>query len=374
MRQATVGSGGGGAVGELDAATAGRLRICSPDGLVYGGGLLLNRTTALTCAHVVAAALSLDSAAAGRACAPQGRVLVDHSVATGHGEPGTAEVAEGSWFVSPLQGGGETNPALRMDFAVLTLQRPVPPGAPSAVLGSCPAPDGRILRVLGYPKQAAHGIWVSARLIGTGGPCPVWKQLDIDWGSGLTIERGFSGAGVWDPQSGRTVGLIAATFNRRGDARVAWMLPLDAVADQWPALRRQLDVEEDSPEPYDRTLLWPKNRAPVRQLQQPRVSPPPPIPSAPDQLALAKALLAIPQIDDDNGAMLRSLLPPEIRHNVKYQSRPRLHVMEIVRACAQHRGGRAALREAVVLLADETAAAEAALSLLDQLWAMGDGA
>jgi hypothetical protein len=49
-------------------------------------------------------------------------------------------------------------------------------------------------------------------------------------------------------------------------------------------------------------------------------------------------------------------------------------VAEIVRACTQHRDGRAALREAVVLLDPESVAAGAAVHLLDRLWAVGDGA
>ncbi|MFH8466234.1 trypsin-like peptidase domain-containing protein [Streptomyces sp. NPDC017991] len=373
-------------MGELDAATAGRLRVRSPDGVVHGGGLLLTGTTAVTCAHVVTTALVGGPSEALRADVPRGRVLVERPAESGRpGVSETAEVTEGGWFVGPLAGEDRTNPAFRTDFAVLTLSRPFPHGTRTAVPGRCPASDGRTLRVFGYPKQAPHGLWVSARLVGAGGPCPVWRQLDVVADSGVGVEQGFSGAGVWDPRSERMVGLVTAAFSR-GGARVAWMLPLDAAADQWAALYPHFDVGPDvrgvvdgsgvgggryegAGASSDGAGAWTRTVVPV--------SPGPPqpsVPSVPEQFALAKALLAIPQVDEDNGAALRSLLPPAIRHNVKSQSRAHMQVAEIVRACTQHRDGRAALREAVVLLDPGSVAVEAAMSLLDRLWAVGDGA
>ncbi|GHA20213.1 hypothetical protein GCM10010372_20240 [Streptomyces tauricus] len=381
-------------MGELDAATAGRLRVRSPDGVVHGGGLLLTGTTAVTCAHVVAIALmgGRSNAAASPADPPRGHVLVERPAESGRpGVSGTAEVTDGGWFAGPLAGpfAGEdrTDPASRTDLAVLTLSRPLPHGTRTAVPGRCPPSDGRTLRVFGYPKQAPHGIWVSARLVGAGGPCPVWRQLDVVADSGVGVEQGFSGAGVWDPRSERMVGLVTAAFSR-GGARVAWMLPLDVAADQWTALCAHLDVEpgvreavegsrtegwrdEGTGASPDGARAWPRAVGLVAPSPPPL---PPSVPSVSEQFALAKALLAIPQIDEDHGAALRSLLPPAIRHNVKSQSRAHTQVAEIVRACTQHRDGRAALREAVVLLAPESVSVEAALHLLDRVWAVGDGA
>ncbi|MFF3482631.1 trypsin-like peptidase domain-containing protein [Streptomyces sp. NPDC002701] len=374
-------------MGELDAATAGRLRVRSPDGVVHGGGLLLTGTTAVTCAHVVTTALTGGSstAAALPADPPRGHVLVERPAESGRpGVSGTAEVTADGWFtgplIGPLAGEDRTDLACRTDLAVLTLDRPFPHATRTAVPGRCPASDGRTLRVFGYPKQAPHGIWVSARLVGAGGPCPVWRQLDVVADSGVVVEQGFSGAGVWDPRSERMVGLVTAAFSR-GGARVAWMLPLDVAAEQWTALSAYFDVEprvrgavdssraEGTGASPDGARAWPRAVVPV--------SPPPLPPSVPsvsEQFALAKALVAIPQIDEDHGAALRSLLPPAIRHNVKSQSRAFMQVAEIVRACTQHRDGRAALREAVILLAPESVSVEAALHLLDRLWAVGDGA
>ncbi|MCX4237306.1 FxSxx-COOH system tetratricopeptide repeat protein [Streptomyces ortus] len=230
-------------MGELDAATAGRLRVRSPDGVVHGGGLLLTGTTAVTCAHVVTAALRGGPSEAPRAGPPRGHVLVERPAESGRpGVSETAEVSDGGWFVGPLSIEDRVNPAFRTDFAVLTLSRPFPHGTRTAVPGRCPASDGRTLKVFGYPKQAPHGLWVSARLVGAGGPCPVWRQLDVVADSGVGVEQGFSGSGVWDPRSQRMVGLVTAAFSR-GGARIAWMLPLDAAADQWATLYAHFDVE-----------------------------------------------------------------------------------------------------------------------------------
>ncbi|MFJ8938669.1 trypsin-like peptidase domain-containing protein [Streptomyces sp. NPDC102365] len=376
-------------MGELDAATAGRLRVRSPDGVVHGGGLLLTGTTAVTCAHVVTAALRGGPSEAPRAGPPRGHVLVERPAESGRpGASETAEVTDGGWFVGPLSIEDRVNPAFRTDFAVLTLSRPFPHGTRTALPGRCPASDGRTLAVFGYPKQAPHGLWVSARLVGAGGPCPVWRQLDVVADSGVGVEQGFSGSGVWDPRSRRMVGLVTAAFSR-GGARIAWMLPLDAAADQWATLYAHFDAEpggrgavegggtgggmdegrgdEASGAFADGAGAWPPAVPPV-------LLPPPSVPSIHEQFALAKALLAIPQVDEDNGAALRGLLPPAIRHNVRSQSRAHLQVAEIVRACTQHRDGRAALREAIVLLDPESVAAGTAVHLLDRLWAVGDGA
>jgi len=202
---------------------------------------------------------------------------------------------------------------------------------------------------------APHGLWSTARLVGRGGPHPDWVQLE---GLGLTGARvgpGFSGAGVWDPAARRVVGMVTAAYTDQ-QARVAWMLPLEAAAVVWPDLASVMDSPAQSgPPPPDRWADPPSDK---------------------DQFALADALLNVPQVEEDHGAALRGLLPAPIRRAVRTHTRPRLQLFFLVQACAEHRDGRRALVDALRLLDDESQAAKAALGLFEDLWptAPGSGA
>ncbi|MEU6810950.1 trypsin-like peptidase domain-containing protein [Streptomyces sp. NPDC046831] len=316
------------------APALGRVRVLSPHGAVVGAGLLVMPGTVLTCAHVVAWAAGPGT---DRTAVPAGPVLVDTPA---HPEvaPGTAFVAPGGWFPGPLSGGTEG------DFAVLRTDW-APAGGPApARLGSCGEPDRREVSMYGHPASAPAGLLVTARLAGRGGPHPDWVQLDGLGPTGAWISQGFSGAGVWDPAARRVVGVVTAVYTE-AQAKVGWMLPLEAVAARWPELGPRLER--------------PARVAPQR--------PPEPPPDR-DQFALADALLSVPQIEEDGGAALRRLLPARIRHTIRTSARPRLQLFYVVQACADHRDGRQALLDAVRLLDDESRPARAALGLLERLW------
>ncbi|MEV7384750.1 MULTISPECIES: effector-associated domain 2-containing protein [unclassified Streptomyces] len=316
----------------------GRLRILSQRGVVNGAGILVLPGVVLTCAHVVASAVGQNR---GRPdVVPAEPVLVDAPGRPG-GAAGEATVVPESWSPGPLAGGSGG------DLAVLRTDWSPPEGTVTAQLGPCGEPDRREVAIYGFPAGAPDGLWSRARLVDHGGPHPDWIQLEGIGTAGTQVSRGFSGAGVWDPAARRVVGMVTAAYTDR-EAQVAWMLPLEAAARMWPGLAPALGTSVPPP--------WP-----------------PEPPSDRDQFALADALLNVPQIEDDDGAALRGLLPPGIRRAIRTHARPRLQVFFLVQACAEHPDGRDCLIEAVRLLDDASRPARAALELFEELWPVAPG-
>ncbi|MGC9537785.1 S1 family peptidase [Streptomyces sp. UG1] len=349
--------------------------MLSPHGGVHGAGIMVTPDTVLTCAHVVASAVGSTGE---RALAiPEDSVHVDVP-----GRPdiaaGEAVVVPGGWFPGPLAGGSGG------DLAVLRTAWSPPDEVVPARLGPCGEPDRREVSVYGHPTGAPDGLLSAARLTGPGGPHRDWIQLDGLGSVGAPVGHGFSGAGVWDPAARRVVGMVTAAWTDR-QAKVAWMLPLEAAARMWPELALLLERAEASVAPGRTTPLTPTapeqagplapapsgetgrhTPAAPQQPGQPSDSAEPP--SARDQFTLADALLNVPQIEDDAGAALRRLLPPPLRHAIRTHPRPRLQLFYVVQACADHRYGRQALLDALRLLDDESESARAALRLVERLW------
>ncbi|MER5212383.1 trypsin-like peptidase domain-containing protein [Streptomyces sp. NPDC002838] len=328
-----------------------------------GAGILVMPGVVLTCAHVVASAAG---AAGNQAVAlPERAVLVDVP-----GRPdieaGEASVVPDGWFPGPLAGGSGG------DLAVLRTAWSPPHDVVPAPLGSCGEPDRREVSVYGHPAGAPDGLVSTARLVGRGGPHRDWVQMEGLGTVGAWVGHGFSGAGVWDPAGLRVVGMVTAAYTDR-QAKVAWMLPLEAAAQMWPTLYPMLE-HPAVPTPTGPERTGPPTGATLRPAE-PHGPPIPRQPAGPpsdrDQFALAEALLNVAQVEDDGAAALRRLLPAPIRRAIRTHPRPRLQLFYVVQACADHRDGRQALLDALRLLDDESEPARAALGLIAKLWPTG---
>ncbi|MEV0639565.1 trypsin-like peptidase domain-containing protein [Streptomyces sp. NPDC050619] len=312
------------------------MRVLSPRGVVQGAGILVMPGVVLTCAHVVVSAVGPGRGSPG--ATPAEPVLVD--------VPGRADVTAGEavvvadgWFPGPLAGGAGG------DLAVLRTAWSPPDKSAAARLGPCGEPDRREVNMYGHPLGAPEGLWSRARLVGRGGPYRDWIQLEGIGSAGAKVGHGFSGAGVWDPAAQRVVGMVTAAYTDQ-QAKVAWMLPLEAAARMWPDLAPVLEP-------------------PPRRWAEP--------PSDKDQFALADALLNVPLIEDDGAAALRGLLPPRVRRAIRTHARPRLQLFFLVQACAEHPDGRQGLVDAVRMLDDASQPARAALELLEKVWPAAAG-
>ncbi|MFD4613058.1 serine protease [Streptomyces sp. NPDC058440] len=197
-----------------------RVRIRNEDGTVCGGGVLLDPWHVLTCAHVFAAALGRSGQ---ESQTPAGIVVVEGA----EGSVRHGSVRAAGWL--PVQEDGQGDAAVVELTAALGTR-----GAPTARLSRPVDASHRAVRVFGYPRNIDHGVWARAQLTGRGGPGGQWVQLDGIAVQGRRVEQGFSGCGVIDDASGRVVGIVVAE-DRMESAKVAWMLPFDALDPVWPS-------------------------------------------------------------------------------------------------------------------------------------------
>jgi hypothetical protein len=195
-----------------------RVRVRLPAGPVCGAGILVSPTHVLTCAHVVPG---------GRA-APEG-VAVDF--------PGSAELRAvpariAEWF--PATGND------RGDLAVLELGSPVPPDVRPATLRRCgPVAAGRDVRLYRHSPGVDRGGWVPARLAGPSRAEAERVRLEGADVTDFRLELSFSGTGVTDAATAEVIGMVVAE-DRVSSSKVAWMVPVEAVAGYWPRIAELL--------------------------------------------------------------------------------------------------------------------------------------
>ncbi|WGD43275.1 effector-associated domain 2-containing protein [Streptomyces cathayae] len=310
---------GGGISGPPDTGTVPRQLARPARAAVAGAAVLLTDRLAVTCAHVVEAALRcrrLDEA-------PKGAFPVD--LPAFPRSRLTARVAPGGWFRDPPAG----------DLAVLTLDGALPAGAAPAPVGGGPVGDGASVLVYGHPATVLDGVWARARTVAAGGAHPGWLQLDGDGGRGACIERGFSGAGVWDEDQRQVIGVVASVLDGGGPVptRVAWMIPLGLLAGT----------------PF---------------------APPPAGAAGPgsvDAWDLVDALMATGAAAAGARALL-SVLPVGISGTVPRDDVPRLQLFHLVRRCGDFPDGPGELARAVRQLEGDTVPARDFARTARALW------
>jgi len=183
-------------------------RIFSSDSFGVGAGVLIDKNRLITCAHVIASALSMHEIPDEK---PEGLITIDFPL-----------VAPKSMCQAKIISWQKPNDDDSGDVAVLELVTPPPPsGTLSANFKSSSDLWDHKFRVLGFPDETgvyAHGR-ICARLPSG------WVQIEA---SEHPIEPGFSGSPVWDEELGGIVGIVVAT-KRRADAKVAYMIPTEAI-------------------------------------------------------------------------------------------------------------------------------------------------
>ena len=199
-----------------------RARILDPaNGRVYGAGVLVDQHHVVTCAHVIGDALGL----ADMLDRPDEVVQVDFPQ-SGDDAPYAARVIARGWFPERQMAG---------DLAIIeVLDAPltVPASAPLLLAGES---ERRLVRVFGHPPGHDMGVWARARLMGRGGPRGEWIQMDGLSQTGKRIQRGFSGAGVWDEDYQAVIGCVVVGDREESD-RVAWMIPNEVITGYWSEL------------------------------------------------------------------------------------------------------------------------------------------
>ncbi|MEX2981126.1 trypsin-like peptidase domain-containing protein [Streptomyces sp. C36] len=204
----------------LDAAV---LRIRDERGETVGLGFLVSDTVALTCAHVVSAALGTLEDVEPPASA---RVHVDLPLvpapAGGASAPGVTASLE-HWVPPRPSGAG--------DVAVLRLSAPLPGAGPVRLVEAQDLWEHPV-RAFGFPAGRPGGVWHAGVL--RAHQADGWVQADLI-GSGYPVSRGFSGTPVWDEKLVGVVGMVAVAES--GQPPVSYLIPASGLLTAWPELR-----------------------------------------------------------------------------------------------------------------------------------------
>lgn len=198
------------------------VRFRGPDGRPVGAGCLVNDVLIFTCAHVIDSAL-------GRAKGSSETPSVDIALDL----PGLASASSVAACIIP-EAWRPTNNGLG-DFAALRLRVPLEISVEVPRL-SLRFHARHRFRCYGFPSGHNDPVIATGIIEGAMGPRFSWVQLISDGVTGYRVQRGFSGAPVWDDDKKAVVGLVVAEEENDEAARVGTMLPLRYLAAEWPPL------------------------------------------------------------------------------------------------------------------------------------------
>ena len=205
------------------------VRIYSNKGKVIGAGFLVSPKRILTCAHVVASSLGIDSTTSS---IPEAEISLDFPGVV-PGKMFTAKVV----FWRPVHPNPSTQAEFQEDIAALELSIPLPEAVRPVQLVTSEDLWGHPFRVLGFPDGKQNGAWASGELrapIASG-----WVQLEDVKGPGYRLEEGFSGAPVWDEKLQAVVGMAVAAEKKRTEAKAAFIIPTSLLVKAWHELSEQ---------------------------------------------------------------------------------------------------------------------------------------
>ncbi|MEW9341089.1 S1 family peptidase [Streptomyces tanashiensis] len=186
-----------------------------------GLGFLVTPELALTCAHVVSAALGTPQDQEPPASA---RLHVDLPLLSASGPGDTGVTASVEYWMPPQESGGG-------DVAVLRLDAPLPGARPVRLIEAEEVWEHRV-RAFGFPAGRPGGVWHSGVLRAE--QAHGWVQADLA-GQGYPVSRGFSGTPAWNENLVGVVGMVAVAES--GQPPVSYLIPTAGLLDAWPELR-----------------------------------------------------------------------------------------------------------------------------------------
>lgn len=202
------------------------VRIRKSNGIVVGAGFLVTQKHVITCAHVIADALGISRDTQTR---PTERIYIDFPLVASE-EKLTARVI----FWRPVPPKGSTSVKGKEDIAALEIYAPIPSEAePVDLLIETDLRDHRF-RTFGFPVGHDDGLEATGVLRGQ--QATGWVQIEDVKETGVRLEPGFSGAPIWDEQLNGIVGMAIAADQKRPEAKVAFMIPIQVIASTWTPL------------------------------------------------------------------------------------------------------------------------------------------
>ncbi len=192
------------------------------DGSVVGAGFLADTNIVLTCAHVIASALSI--AETSPSC-PKQSIILDFPLVEAR-KWLTAKVVH--WVEVKADGSG--------DIAVLRLDGPAPAEARIARLVKTDDYSDHPFRAFGYPPRQEDGVPSTGKLEIRN--AKGWVVMQTTETTGFRVQRGFSGSAVWDGDLDGVAGMVVAEESDPAP-RVAYMIPAQVLIVAWPELGQQ---------------------------------------------------------------------------------------------------------------------------------------
>jgi Effector-associated domain 9/Trypsin-like peptidase domain len=198
-------------------------RIYHANGTVVGAGFLVSDRHPITCAHIIAAALSIPENTQEK---PTGYIELDFPLIA----PGQKVKSRVAFWqpVNPSQSGE--------DIAGLELEGNLPIGIQPVNLLTTEDYWQHSIRIFGFPKGHDRGIWATGTLRDR--TANNWVQLDALAAQNRSVEKGFSGAPIWDESLQGVVGMAVAAEKRREDVTAAFMIPTSILQGAWLDLDR----------------------------------------------------------------------------------------------------------------------------------------
>lgn len=208
-----------------------------PGGPIVGLGMLVGPCEAVTCAHVVNAALGRDMREQGK---PAESEQVHLEFCQISGDPGRmAKIV--AWSPPPILG------ATGGDVAGLLLTDEAPAAARPAQFATVAPKPNKILRAFGYPGDPPreNGMWVDLDFKGV----VSGQALQVESSGDQTVKAqpGYSGTAAFDPDTGRAVGLVQSAPLPDEPERDAYLLGPLAIAEVW---EEKFDYLLIPPNPY----------------------------------------------------------------------------------------------------------------------------
>ena len=208
--------------GSMDAAV---LRIFAAQGNVVSGrsvglGFLVTERLALTCAHVVAAALGARNSGQSLVGA---QVWVDLPL-SGRSTQTSGVVATVEVWIPQLSSGAGDVVLLRLGASLV--------GAQPVRLVDIGQMWGHSARTFGLPDGRPGGVWHSGVLRHR--QANGWVQLDLA-GNGYRVSPGFSGGPVWDDELAGVVGMTVMA--EAGHPPASYLIPVAELLEVLPSLR-----------------------------------------------------------------------------------------------------------------------------------------
>jgi hypothetical protein len=193
---------------------SGLVRVWDKDGREAGAGFLISARTIVTCAHVAALALGVSEE---DLSSSQGSLTVDFALL-----PGAAGIKLPARVASVPSVPGSAG--VMADVTVLALDGEPPGGAAPLRLSGDREIRHHPFRTFGFPSISAdnNGDWAEGIIEGVGSAGLL--QMRGTSRQGRRVQRGFSGAPVWDTEIRQVVGMVVKA-DRMGDDRVAYAIP-----------------------------------------------------------------------------------------------------------------------------------------------------